>query len=171
MKPMMNRRLREETHERFVIDLNMPESYPPIPARRTEEGGVRDRFLAAMAELPDEVTVVRPFRVDAFVHETVLYVAEKGCDTAAGTESAPLATLAEAVKRAEGKGGVKIVLCGGNYNLTEPVRITSAHSGTEETPLVITAAPGEVPYISASAEIPASAFVPVTDEAKLARLS
>ena len=103
MKPMMNRRLREETHERFVIDLNMPESYPPIPARRTEEGGVRDRFLAAMAELPDEVTVVRPFRVDAFVHETVLYVAEKGCDTAAGTESAPLATLAEAVKRAEGR--------------------------------------------------------------------
>lgn len=171
MKPMMNRRLREETHERFVIDLNMPESYPPIPARRTEEGGVRDRFLAAMAELPDEVTVVRPFHVDAFAHKTVLYVAEDGCDTAAGTESAPLATLAEAVKRAEGKGGVKIVLLGGNYNLTEPVRITSAHSGTEETPLVITAAPDEVPYLSASAEIPASAFVPVTDEAKLARLS
>ena len=51
-------RLREVVTDKFVIDLNMPKDYPPIEARPTEEGGVRDRFFASVAELPDEITFV-----------------------------------------------------------------------------------------------------------------
>ncbi len=171
MKHWTERRLREITSDRLDYKLNMPEEYPPIEARRTEDGGVRDRFFAAKAELPDEITVLRPYSVDGFKNETVIYVAPDGRDTSEGTKESPVATLHEALRRAEGCGGAKIVLRGGEYNFKQTAKITCAHSGTEESPLIITAEDGEVPCISASYDIPATAFVPVTDEAVLARLN
>ena len=170
MKPYTERRLREVVTDRFEIDLNMPKEYPPIAARPTEDGGVRDRFFAAVAELPDEITVVRPFSPDGFTKGEVIYVAENGSDTASGKKDEPIATLHEALRRASGKGGAKIVLRGGNYSLTEPLNITKEHSGTPENPLIITAEDGEVPTVSGSYRIPASAFVKPDDEKMLARL-
>ena len=66
LETMKNRKLKEVTTDEFKLELNMPKEYPPIKARRTEDGGVRDRFMATKAELPDEITVIRPFNVDAF---------------------------------------------------------------------------------------------------------
>ncbi|MBE5818335.1 MAG: hypothetical protein E7312_04675, partial [Clostridiales bacterium] len=63
---MKSCRLKTVKADKFIIDLDMPESYPPIKARKTEEGGVRDRFMAAKAELPDEIKVIRPFDVNGF---------------------------------------------------------------------------------------------------------
>ncbi len=169
---MLARHPKEVTRERFVIEMNMPTEYPPIKARHTMEGGVRDRFFASVAELPSEVTVIHPFNVHAFKasNERTFYVAPDGCDSAEGTKDAPLASLKEALVRLAGKMGGKIVLRGGNYNLDETVCITAEHSGTEESPLIITAEEGEVPMLSASRAIPASAFATVTDEAVLVRL-
>ena len=170
MKKYTERRMREVTTDTFRIELNMPKDYPPIKARRTEDGGVRDRFFAAKAELPDEITVVRPYNVDAFANPVTIYVAEDGDDAAAGTKDAPLATLGAALDKATDKGGAKIVLRGGSYEIDSPVKIGAEHSGTEKSPLIVTAEKGEVPMISAAKKIPASAFRKLTDEKMLSRL-
>lgn len=162
----------EVTTDKFVIDLNMPTDYPAIEAPATEEGGVRERFFKSVAELPREITVVHPFNVDAFskANEKALYISPDGNDCADGSKSSPLATVGEALERLKGKGGGKIVLSNGSYTVREPILITKEHSGTESCPLIITAEEGAVPRISSSYHIPASAFVPVTDEAVLSRL-
>lgn len=164
--------LREICTDSFRIDLNMPASYPPIPARHTKDGGVRDRFFAAKAELPDEITVVHPFCTDGFPlsNAHTLFVSPTGCDQAEGTLENPLGTLAEAVRRVAGLGGARIILRGGEYNLSETVRLTGEHAGSEHSPLILTAYPGEEPRISGSVQIPVSAFGPITDERQRLRL-
>ncbi len=92
-----------------------------------------------------------------------------GCDSGDGTKSAPL-TLQGAIDRVRGMGGAKLVLADGDYTLTEPLRLTKEHSGTETCPLIITAEEGGGPRISTSYRISPSAFVPVTDEEVLSRL-
>jgi len=170
---MLARHPKEVTRDKFIIEMNMPNEYPPIKARRTEDGGVRDRFFASVSELPKEVTVIHPFNVDAFApsNERTFYVSPEGCDSADGTKAAPLKTPAEALSRLSGKKGGKIVLRGGNYDLDETLLITAEHAGTVESPLIITAEEGETPVLSTSHSIPYSAFAPLTDEAALARLS
>ena len=163
---------REVTTDKYVIKLNMPADYPAIEAPATEEGGVRERFFKSVAELPSEVTVVHPFNVDAFpeVNAKTLYVSPTGDDSGDGTKECPMATVGAALERMKNKNGGKIVLADGSYTLTEPLRITEEHSGTENCPLIITAEAGATPRISTSYSIPASAFVPVTDEAVLTRI-
>lgn len=170
---MLKKRLREVNTDKYVIELNLPKSYPPIKARKTEEGGVRDRFMAAKAELPDEITVVRPFNVDAFEksNANTIYVAPNGDDKNCGCKDKPLATLNEAVNRAKGKHGAKIVMRGGSYTVTDTVNLTSQHSGTQESPLIITAEKGETPFISGGILIPHDSFKKVTDEKVLSRLA
>lgn len=172
LEKMLKKRLREVNTDKFVIELNLPKSYPPIKARKTEEGGVRDRFMAAKAELPDEVTVIRPFNVDAFEesNKNTFYVSPDGDDNNCGCEDKPLATLNEAVNRVKNKNGAKIVLRGGNYTVNETVKLTAEHSGTVESPLIITAYDGETPYISGGTPISYDAFERVTDENVLKRL-
>ena len=157
---MTERRQSEITSDRFEITLNMPREYGEIKARPTAEGGVRDRFFAAVAELPDEITVVRPFNTDAFAksNENTFFVSPDGSDGASGKKDDPIRTLGEALRRVEGLGGAKIVMRGGLYELTETLTIGPAHSGTPESPLIITAAEGETPVLSSSPGIPASAF-------------
>ncbi|HTR42855.1 MAG TPA: right-handed parallel beta-helix repeat-containing protein [Pseudomonadales bacterium] len=48
---------------------------------------------------------------------------------------------------------VKIILHDGTYPLTEPIRFSVEDSGTEATPLIIEAAPGEHPILSGGVEI------------------
>lgn len=170
---MLKKHLSEVKTDKYVIELNLPKNYPHINARKTEEGGVRDRFMAAKAELPDEITVIRPFNADAFEKSNVntVYVATNGDDCNCGCKNSPLATLNEAVNRIKGKHGAKIVLRGGNYTVTQTVNLTSEHSGTQESPLIITAESGETPYLSGGTPIPHDAFCHVTDEKVLKRLN
>ncbi len=172
VEEMLKRHLKEVKTDRFVIDLNLPADYPEIKARRTEEGGVRDRFMAAYAELPDEITIVRPFCTDGFCdsNKNTFHVSPDGSDDAEGTKDAPLATIQAALARAKGLGGAKIFLAGGIYTLDETVKITSEHSGKENSPLIITAEAGEEPVISASIKIPAASFGKLTDEKMLSKL-
>ena len=172
VEKMINMHLRPVVTDNYEIELNMPKAYPPIEARPTEEGGVRDRFFKSVSELPDEITVVRPFCPNGFpeANAKTIYVAPDGCDWAVGTTEAPLATPHAALERVRGKGGAKIVLRGGEYNFTETLNITAEHSGTKSCPLIITAEKNEIPKISASAPIPVTAFAPLEDEKMLARL-
>ena len=71
---MLARHPSEVTRDKFIIEMNMPTEYPAIKARHTMEGGVRDRFFASVAELPDEITVIHPFNVDAFCADYRLYI-------------------------------------------------------------------------------------------------
>ena len=169
---MLKRHLKEITTDRYVIEMNMPTDYPKIEARSTEEGGVRDRFFKSVAELPDEITVVRPFNVDGFpeANAKTIYVSPDGCDGAEGTREDPLATPHGAVAKARGMGGAKIVFRGGDYNLAETVEITAEHSGTESCPLILTAEKGETPRFSASSIISHDSFRPLEDKKMLARL-
>ena len=59
-------------------------------------------------------------------------------DTAAGTEAAPLCTIAAAVKKARGGADKDVVLRAGTFVLTAPVRLAAADSG-----LTLRAADGE----------------------------
>ena len=173
VEKMKSCRLKTVKTDKFIIDLDMPKSYPPIKARKTEEGGVRDRFMAAKAELPDEIKVIRPFDVNCFEksNANTIYVAENGCDCNCGCKEKPVATLAEAIKRTEGKGGAKIVLKNGYYNLTEPLAIGEAHSGTTESPLIITAEEDGKAFVSSAYRMSADMFSVCDDEAVLSRLT
>ena len=166
LEQMLKRKLKTVKTDKFIIDMNLPKEYPPIAARKTEEGGVRDRFMVAKAELPDEITVVRPFDVDGFEksNANTFYIAQDGCDCNCGCKDKPLATLAEALKRVEGKGGAKIVFRGGTYTHNTMAVINDAHSGTVESPLIITAEKGETVYISGGNLLPSDSFVKVEDE-------
>ena len=158
-------RLREVVTDKFVIDLNMPTEYPPIEARPTEEGGVRDRFFASVAELPDELNVIRPFSPDGFPEsdKNTFYVAEDGDDSADGSAGTPLRTIEEALMRVSGLGGAKIVVRDGDYDLSRSVVIGEEHSGTATSPLIITSEGERKPRISASFSIPVSSFRPVPE--------
>jgi sugar phosphate isomerase/epimerase len=85
------------------------------------------------------------------------WVAPDGDDAAAGTVDAPLATFDAALRRARElrrlddpsvKNGVHILLKGGEYPLYEPVFLRPEDSGTEGSPTIIEAAPGETPILS-----------------------
>lgn len=86
-----------------------------------------------------------------------IWVAPDGADTAPGTREQPLASPALALRRARElrrlqdpavADGVKIVFRGGEYGLTEPVRIRPEDSGQPGRLTLLTAAPGESPVWS-----------------------
>jgi hypothetical protein len=171
-KQMLSRHLRVITADKFKIDLNMPADYPAIDAPITEEGGVRERFLKSVKELPSEITVVHPFSPNGFKesNEKTVYVSPSGCDSADGSKASPLKTVACALEKFCGKKGGRIILREGHYNIDKPLKITDEHSGTESSPLIITAEEGETPHISSCLEIPFSSFVPLTDKSIRNRL-
>ncbi len=156
---MLNRHPSEVTRKKLDLSLNFPKSYPPIKARPTTEGGVRDKFFASVAELPDEMTVIHPFNVNAFAksNENTVHVY-------------PGESIQKAVDSLKGKLGGKVILHEGVYMLTEGVKITEEHSGTDTSPFIITAAEGETPIVTGSTKIPYESFGPVTDEKILKRL-
>jgi SSS family transporter len=86
-----------------------------------------------------------------------LYVSPTGSDRDAGTREAPLATVAAALRRARElrrlsdpaiKNGIRIILKGGTYALTEPLLVRPEDAGTATSPTIIEAAPDEQPVLS-----------------------
>jgi hypothetical protein len=95
--------------------------------------------------------------LSASVNAADIYVSPKGDDANAGTKTAPKATLNAALRQARElrrlndpatKGGIHIILSGGEYNLQEPVFIRPEDSGSEQSPTWIEAAAGEQPVLS-----------------------
>src|SRR5262245_36250241 len=84
-----------------------------------------------------------------------LFVAPGGRDDSPGTAEKPLATLAgarDALRRRKARGGLRtgatVLVRGGTYVLSEPLRIGPEDSGTKERPVVYAAYPGEKPVLS-----------------------
>lgn len=86
-----------------------------------------------------------------------VWVAPDGRAGAAGTITAPLGSVAEAVRTVRNlrrtrdpvvAEGARIVLRGGTYALSETLTLRPEDSGTAAAPLVITAADGETPTLS-----------------------
>ncbi|MBO7761814.1 MAG: right-handed parallel beta-helix repeat-containing protein [Clostridia bacterium] len=100
-----------------------------------------ERFLAARAELPEEVTVLERVSVDDYPASAanVLYVAKSGSDENPGTKEAPLASLAAAVAKMKNKEGGIIYLMEGSYSVDKTVTLSASHSGTLRSPLFIKA--------------------------------
>ena len=80
-----------------------------------------------------------------------IYVSPDGNDNASGELSNPIASLKHAAELARAKAGkvpVTIFLSGGNYRLTEPLKLGINDGGTAEAPVQWKAMPGEKPVIS-----------------------
>jgi hypothetical protein len=86
-----------------------------------------------------------------------IYVSPTGNDAAAGTSTAPLATLAAARDKADqlkaGNTPVTVYLHGGTYYLSAPVVFGPANSGTATAPIVYTAFSGEKPVVSGGIKV------------------
>jgi hypothetical protein len=85
--------------------------------------------------LPNTVPVIDRAN-GAKTHRTpAFYCSPTGSDAAAGTQEAPFASLARAQRAARGAGvtGVTVYLEAGRYELTEPLILTPADSGTTYT--------------------------------------
>ncbi|RQW02636.1 DUF1565 domain-containing protein, partial [candidate division KSB1 bacterium] len=65
------------------------------------------------------------------------YIAPNGDDANPGTIAQPFATFSKAI--AEAMSGDTIYVRGGTYNLTTTITISSAKSGTEDQPMVLSA--------------------------------
>jgi len=86
-----------------------------------------------------------------------IYVSPTGNDAAAGTVSAPLATLAAARDKADqlkaGNTPVTVYLRGGTYYLSAPVVFGPANSGSSTAPIIYTAYSSEKPVISGGIKV------------------
>ncbi len=87
------------------------------------------------------------------VPAVTLYVSPKGSDAAPGAKTKPFATLErcrEEIRALKGKGplpkgGVLVVIHGGDYAVTQMFSLSGEDSGTESSPIRYAAAPGEKP--------------------------
>ena len=158
--------------QKMYIRLNMPDDFPAIKAAPTEQGGVRDRFFAAKAELPKEINIIEPFQVESFStsRKNTVFVAPTGSDSGKGTMQEPLATIQEALNRVRRKTGAVIYLRGGDYEIAEPIVLDDSFSGTEDAPFILSSYGKETPVLSCSKKIPVSTFSKLKDETMLARL-
>ena len=86
-----------------------------------------------------------------------IWVAPNGNDANPGTAAAPMATVSAALRKARElrrlkdpsvETGIHIILKGGEYLLSEPIFVRPEDSGTDASPTVIEAAPGEQPVLS-----------------------
>ena len=138
-----------------LYELNLPKEFSDLRGKVPLTMSARayeERFLATRDELPTEVTVLAPLDTDAYPESRRLeiFVSPDGDDAAAGTEAAPVATLAEAVSRVKGKGGATVTVGEGVYSLTEAVTLTAEHSGTASSPLILRAKAGETVTLTAN---------------------
>lgn len=113
------------------------------------------------------LSVTRPSRATA---EVELWVAPSGSDMNEGTQESPFATPATALrharelrrlKRPEVATGVRVILRGGEYRLSNPLHVRPEDSGTSDGSFVIESAPGEFPVLSGG--VPVTGWRKVTD--------
>jgi hypothetical protein len=100
-----------------------------------------------------------------------IWVSPGGSDRNPGTADQPMATVGAALRHARElrrismvKEGIHIMVKGGVYPLEDPLFIRPEDSGTDESPTIIEAAPGERPVLSGG--LPIQGWRKVTDPPK-----
>mmetsp|Transcript_14885 Transcript_14885/g.44162 ORF Transcript_14885/g.44162 Transcript_14885/m.44162 type:complete len:907 (-) Transcript_14885:74-2794(-) len=123
-----------------------------IQPELTKMEAVHDALqLSACGESrPAETTVPPNSQVTLPATGVTVYVSPKGADSAAGSETAPLATIQAAVNKLRQAGGAgnTVVLRDGIYRLASTLEI-----GPMDVNLTIQAYPGEMPWISGAVDI------------------
>ncbi len=107
-----------------------------------------------------------------------LYVAVDGDNNAAGTVDAPLATVNAArdkIREMKKNGtlpkkGAVVYLRGGDYSISEQIKLTKEDSGTAEAPIVYRSYPGEKAVLVGGASISPKDLTKVTDRGILDRV-
>ena len=107
--------------------------------------------------------------------KVAFHVSPAGSDRNPGTRRQPLKTLARARRAVResnsgGAGGITVWLHEGTYHLATSFRLTKADSGRAGAPVVYRARKGEEVRLTGAREIPANAFVRVSDAAVLKRI-
>jgi len=151
------------------IDLKLPKTYTAL----NENATAYETYLQKVADLEaagvgKEVPVVSPVEVKG---QVAIYVdPESGSDSNKGTEEAPLATIQKALDHVaalqtseEPFKGIVVYLKGGTYNVTDTIKITNAHSGKNQIPVIISAYNEEEVVISGGNEIAGSEFKAVSE--------
>jgi hypothetical protein len=106
----------------------------------------------------------------------VLHVSPQGSDANAGTAEKPLASLEAARDRLRAlrksgsipEGGALVVVHGGDYAVKRTFALGQQDSGTEQSPVIYRAAPGQSPRFSGGVAL--HGFKPVSDPEALKRL-
>lgn len=103
----------------------------------------------------------------------VLHVAASGSDNGDGSEAKPFSTLQQArdavrgLKKSRGgtlpKGGVSIVVAGGDYSVRETLKLTQEDSGTAEAPVIFQSSAGPGPVFHGGKAI--KGWKPIGDDA------
>lgn len=109
----------------------------------------------------------------------VVHVSKRGNDKNPGTAIHPLASLEAArsairsyrMKNQIPKGGMKVIIHEGTYDLKETFALNEQDGGEKESPVIWTAAPGEKVNITGGKTIPSKKFSLVKDKQVLQRLS
>lgn len=158
---------------RLADDAAAPRGYRDEARRRMAEdgGGAEEPALQDGAERRAALPTLPTPAV-------VLHVSSQGDDAAPGSQNAPLATLAGArdavrkMRAARGgqlpEGGVHILVHGGTYPASGSFVLGAEDSGTDASPIVYQAAPGETPILDGGVGIPS--WLPVSDKAIKSRL-
>lgn len=143
-----------------MVSFNAPASYPAFAIDSYDQNGVYSIFMQALAELPDELSVIEKISFDELPYgETdIYYVAKDGNDKNEGRIDSPLASIEAALDKIAYTGGGAVVIRGGLYSLHKTLSLTHAHSGSAYAPTYITAYPGEEVVFSASKPIDTGAF-------------
>ncbi|MDH7568402.1 MAG: right-handed parallel beta-helix repeat-containing protein [Armatimonadota bacterium] len=113
-----------------------------------------------------------PAALSAAPAGTTLYVSPTGRDDAAGTQRAPLKTLAGArdrVRQLKGRGPVTVLFAAGTYRFDAPVTFGAEDSGRADAPIIYRAAPGA--RVRFTGGQPVSNWRRVTDAEVLRRLA
>lgn len=123
---------------------------------------------------------VMPLGVLAFndSDRAYIYVATDGNDGASGTVDAPLATVNAARDKIREmkkngslpKNGAVVYLRGGDYSISEQIKLTKEDSGTETAPIVYRSYPGEKAVLVGGASINPKDLAKVTDRGVLDRV-
>ncbi len=106
----------------------------------------------------------------------VLHVSPRGDDASPGTRRRPLASLEgarDAIRALRQRGplpdgGVLVLIHGGEYRVTRTFTLAATDSGTETSPIVYRAVPGEKPRFTGGIRL--GGFKPVQDAEALKRL-
>ncbi len=136
-----------------------------------EHNYVLAKFKESRAELPDEITVLPKYDIDAYLAKgyTCFHIDEKnGADSNRGTKEAPFATIEKAINRTKPGIPTAFIIHAGEYYISDTIDITSKLTGTPDMPFIFTAAgDGEV-LISATKKLPYSTFAPVSEDDEIA---
>ncbi len=132
---------------------------------------VFDKFKAAVEEMPEEITVLPKYDIDAYLekgYKKIFVCSCCGNDENDGTEKSPVATVEKAISLA--KSGEKTAIClyAGKYSLLDTLCIEKSLSGSPEFPFIFTSVGNGEVCISTSTLIDFSDFSPIEADDEIA---